>query len=60
MARYRVTWVIDLEDVDLNTRTQAAELALRIMRDHNSTATVFEVAEDSGDNPMRVDLGEGA
>lgn len=60
MARYRVTWAIDLEDVDLNTRVQAAELALRIMRDPDSIATVFEVAEDNGDNPMRVDLGEEA
>ena len=60
MNRYRVTWTIDIEDDDVNTRVEAAERALKIQRDPDSIALVFEVADDDGDNAMMVDLADGS
>lgn len=40
MAQYRVTWEIDVE---AGTPERAANLALQIQRDSESTATVFDV-----------------
>lgn len=37
---YRVTWSIDIE---ADSSEEAAKEALQIMRDPNSTATVFDV-----------------
>ena len=58
MSRYRVTWVIDIEDV--NTVLDAARAALEIQRNPDSWATVFEVADDDGGYTMRVDLTDGS
>lgn len=55
MNRYRVTWVIDLE---ADTPQQAAERALAIQRNPESIATVFDVCDDDGTNPIRIDLLE--
>jgi hypothetical protein len=41
VPHFRVTWTIDIFDV--YTPEDAAREALRIQRDHDSTATVFEV-----------------
>lgn len=43
---YRVTWTIDIDYVD--TPREAAEEALRIQRDPESIATVFEVTAPDG------------
>ena len=59
MKNYRVVWTIEVE---APTERAAAELALRIQRDKQSIATVFEVSEiDSegdtcGGDPIQVDL----
>ena len=45
MSMYRVTWVIDLET---DSPQEAAEAALRIQRDTDSTATVFHVEQQFG------------
>ena len=54
MARqtYRVRWEIDL---DADSPSEAAELALSIMLDSESTATVFDVTDEAGET-TRVDL----
>jgi hypothetical protein len=54
MPHFLVTWSIDIECL---TPTKAAQLALEMMRDPHSTATVFEVL-DKGDpfNPYFIDL----
>lgn len=51
--RYRVSWVIDL---DAASPLEAARAALAIQRDPGSTSTVFDVADDVGDDSVRVDL----
>ena len=56
MSRYRVTWVINIEDV--NTVLDAARAALEIQRNPDSIAVVFEVADDDGGYTMRVDLAD--
>ena len=48
-SSYRVKWEID---IDANSPRQAAIKALKIQRDRNSLATVFEV------NGERIDLSE--
>lgn len=45
MAEYTVTWQIQL---DADSHKEAAELALDIMRDTDSIATVFVVRDASG------------
>lgn len=42
MPEYRVVWKIDL---DAETAREAAEEALRIMRDPEGIATVFQIFE---------------
>ena len=48
----RVTWTIDLDE---DTAEAAATVALAIMRDHESTATVFDITDEAG-KTVRVDL----
>lgn len=55
MNRYRVTWVINLE---ADTPREAAEQALAIHRNPESIATVFDVCNDDGTEPIRIDLEE--
>ena len=54
MARqtYHVLWEIDL---DADSPREAAELALLIMLDSESTATTFDVTDEDGET-TRVDL----
>ncbi len=49
---YKVVWEIDLH---AETPREAAEIALRMQRDRDSIATVFEVTEPSG-NKLVFDL----
>ena len=49
---YHVLWEIDL---DAESPREAAELALSIMLDSESTATVFDVTDEAGET-TRVDL----
>ena len=49
---YHVLWEIDL---DAENPREAAELALSIMLDSESTATTFDVTDESGET-ARVDL----
>lgn len=55
MARYKVTWVIDIE---AGTPRKAAEQALRIQRDVFSTATYFTVKDMDQGTEQDVDLEE--
>ena len=55
MNRYRVTWVIDIE---AESPKEAALQALRIQRNPESIATVFDVAGDEGDCVITIDLDE--
>jgi len=48
----RVTWTIDLDE---DTAEAAAVVALAIMRDQESAATVFDVTDEKG-KTVRVDL----
>ena len=48
----RVTWTIDLDE---DTAEAAATVALAIMRDQESAATVFDVTDESG-KTVRMDL----
>ena len=50
-----VTWEID---VDADTPREAVEEAFRIMQRPDTTATVFDVTDETGDT-HRVDLMEG-
>ena len=50
----RVTWTIELDE---DTVEAAAVVALAIMRDQESAATVFDVTDESG-KTVRVDLRE--
>lgn len=63
MPSARVTWNIDVEDIDTNLNLQdqartAAEEAWGALRDPNSTANVFNVTFGTGES-FRVDLTEG-
>lgn len=49
---YHVLWEIDL---DADSPREAAELALSIMLDSESTATTFDVTDEAGET-TRVDL----
>lgn len=57
MTHYRVTWQIDIE---ADTPEEAAQEALRIQRDPDSIATLFEVFYQDGELVARVDLSEVA
>jgi hypothetical protein len=48
----RVTWTNELDE---DTDRAAATVALAIMRDHESTATVFDITDEAG-KTVRVDL----
>ena len=48
----RVTWAIDLDE---DTAEAAAVVALAIMRDQESTATVFDITDERG-KTVKVDL----
>lgn len=50
---YRVIWEID---IDADSPTEAAEKALEIQRDPNSSATVFTCRDEFG-NETCPDLG---
>lgn len=54
MPLFRVEWSIDIEAPDAQ---QAVVEALRIQRNPESIATVFEVESASGDTTI-IDLGE--
>lgn len=59
MPEYRVVWEIDIE---ADTPKEAAKKALKIQRDPESTATVFDTFERGdisqfSDIPITVDLG---
>jgi len=66
MPEFRVIWEID---IDAETPRAAAEEALKIQRDRQSTATVFKVSKWSGrrlsklikydtfTNEIEIDLG---
>jgi hypothetical protein len=56
MTRYRVQWDID---IDADSPKQAAEEALKIHRDHNSIATVFNVREWGTLDLRKIDLQSG-
>jgi hypothetical protein len=51
---YRVVWEID---ISADSPREAAEKALAIQRDPNSTATVFDVTDEGGE-PSHIDLLE--
>lgn len=53
MTRYYVTWEIDLFT---NTPREAAQLALLIMRNPESIATVFRVCPEGTDDMIMIDL----
>lgn len=55
MTLYRVTWDID---VIADTAEEAARWALRIQRDPQSIATVFDVEGDDG--TVTIDLEDQA
>ena len=53
---YLVTWEIN---ISAKSAREAAEQALKIQRDPNSTATIFQVwAEDTDMEPDTIDLSE--
>jgi len=52
---YGVMWEIDVEDAD--SPEEAAERALCIMQDRDSTATVFAVTDLTTNEQHLVDLG---
>lgn len=54
MPDYYIEWSIDLEAA---APREAAQEALKIMRDPFSLATVFRVYDEDG-NPIQVDLEE--
>lgn len=60
MAKFLVTWVIDIEDED--SHVDAARKAFEIMQRPGTTANVFDVQEKLGDTLIgevkRVDLEE--
>lgn len=56
MPFYRVTWKIDIA---ADTPEEAAEEALRIHRDPESIATVFNISAHHEEVDCTVDLTEG-
>ena len=55
MKTYRVTWEID---IGANSEREAASTALKIQRDKNSWAVVFDVQAMDSEDPVHVDLAE--
>ena len=55
MAQFTVTWTIEVE---ADTAREAAETALNIQRNYQSTATYFEVKEDKTGEETHIDLAE--
>ena len=55
MKTYRVTWEID---IDANSEREAAQAALKIQRDKESAAIVFDVQAMDSEDPIHVDLAE--
>lgn len=53
MKLYYVKWDIEL---DAENPQKAAEKALEIMRDPDSTATVFEVSEEGSSDVVTIDV----
>ena len=55
--QYLVTWKIDME---ADSPAEAAAKALIVQRDNDpaNSATVFEVCEEHGENPVIVDLSD--
>lgn len=53
MKTYRVTWEID---IDANSEREAAQAALKIQRDKESAATVFDVQAEDSSRAVHVDL----
>ena len=53
MKTYRVTWEID---IDANSEREAAQAALKIQRDKESVATVFDVQVEDSSCAVQVDL----
>jgi hypothetical protein len=53
---FHVIWKIDLE---ADSPLEAAELALKMMRDQNSTATVFTVVDSDTKQVTQVDVPPG-
>lgn len=51
MKSYLVTWVIDIE---ANSPEEAAQEALDIMRDEESTATIFDVKWEGNTKTIEV------
>jgi len=45
MANYRVKWEIDIE---ADSPEEAAKESLKIQRDPDSVATIFDVTDDNG------------
>jgi len=56
MQNFRVVWEIDIEE---ESARDAAEEALKIQRDPESDATVFDVWSERGEH-CAIDLGEDA
>ncbi len=52
MKHYVVKWIIG---IDANSPLRAAKEALRIQRDYNSLATLFQVDDNQG-NRINIDL----
>ena len=52
---YHVVWEID---VYAESPREAAKEAQAIQLDEDSTATVFDVAEEDSDKTVRIDLAE--
>jgi hypothetical protein len=55
MKGYNVFWGID---VSANSPKEAAQKALEIMQDKNSTATVFQVTQHDSSETETIDLME--
>ena len=56
MPEYRIHWEIDITAA---TPLEAAQRALRIHRDSESIATVFDVTDEAG-TTQRIDLEDAA
>lgn len=55
MTTYLITWYIEL---DADSAEEAAQKALEIQRDPDSTATVFDVQAEGGNSVCIVDVLE--
>lgn len=55
MREYLVEWRIE---IDAESEEDAARRALEIQRTPGSTATVFHVTNEEGDEPVVIDLDQ--